>query len=113
MHEAGLAATIVAELREGRLAGQVARPRLVVRGGHDDPADFDASLRLHLALAGPDLSDPLLEIVHLPVDRLCGGCGRRFDAVGPLATCPSCGGAALPSSAPEDVELVWDDRTAD
>jgi len=113
MHEAGLAATIAIELLAGRRSGQTGEARLIVRGGHDEPEDFDASLRLHLALAAPDLSSPLLEIVHLPVDRLCSGCGAPFRAARPRALCPACGCAALPSTMPEEVELEWDSRAAD
>jgi len=46
MHEAALANTIALRLRESRQAGVVGRPRLIVRGGHDESAAFDAALRL-------------------------------------------------------------------
>jgi hypothetical protein len=107
MHEAGLAGMVASQLREARLAGRIGRPRLVVRGGHHDPADFDASLRLHLALVAPELARAPLEIVHLPMIRLCSGCGRTFSAAHPLAACPACGSAPLPSTMPEDIELDW------
>jgi Zn finger protein HypA/HybF involved in hydrogenase expression len=107
MHEAGLANAIAMQLREARQAGLIARPRLVVRGGHDRPADFDAALRLHLAQAAPELGDERLEIVHEPVARLCSSCSRTFSADDPLAPCPSCGSAALPTATSEEVELEW------
>lgn len=107
MHEAALAGMVADRLREARRAGRAGHPRLLVRGGHDEPADFDASLRLHVALAAPELRDAPLEIVHLPVARLCSGCGQQFGAVGPRAVCPECGSAALPNAIPEEVELDW------
>lgn len=113
MHEAGLAATIARELLEGRRAGRTSEARLIVRGGHDEPEDFDASLRLHLALAVPDLANPLLEIVHVPVDRLCSRCGDCFRATRPRAACPACGSPAMPSAIAQEVELEWVRERAD
>jgi Zn finger protein HypA/HybF involved in hydrogenase expression len=107
MHEAALANTIAAKLRESRQAGVVGRPRLVVRGGHDESAAFDAALRLHLALAAPELDSDALDIIHAPVTRLCSGCGRRFGASDPLAPCPTCGSLGLPTTMDEEVELTW------
>ena len=110
MHEGALAGEVAIQLREARRAGLTGRPRLIVRGGHHDPADFDAALRLHLMLEAPELDETAIEIVHLPVARLCSRCGRQFSAALPLAACPACGSAALPSAVAEDVELHWADR---
>jgi Zn finger protein HypA/HybF involved in hydrogenase expression len=107
MHEAALAGAVAAELREARAAGRVGRARLLVRGGHHEPVDFDASLRLHLRLAAPELDDSSMVIVHLPVARLCSDCGARFEGTGPRPSCPTCGGAALPDATPEEIELDW------
>jgi Zn finger protein HypA/HybF involved in hydrogenase expression len=112
MHEAALARTIAIELREARKAGLVGPPRVLVWGGHDEPEDFDAALLLHLVLAAPELGGGVLEIVHVPVDRLCSGCGRQFNAGNPLAVCPTCGCAALPTATSEEVELEWPARKA-
>ena len=112
MHEAGLAEGIAIQLREGREAGLIGRPRLLVRGGHDEPADFDAALLLHLALAAPEYADGALEVVHLPVVRLCSGCGRPFSATLPVAACPACGSVSLPTATTEEVELEWPDGKA-
>lgn len=107
MHEAGLASSLALRLRDARQAGVFGRPRLVVRGGHDEPMEFDAALRLHLSLEDPELGHGL-EIIHLPVLRLCSGCGAQFSAVPPIAACPTCGSPALPSTTGEQIELDWD-----
>ena len=109
MHEVALAGMVAADWRKARTDGILGRPRLLIRGGHDEPADFDAALRLHLRLAAPELDSEALEIVHLPTTRLCGGCGRRFDGCGPRPACPTCGGTPLPSTTPEAAELDWPD----
>jgi Zn finger protein HypA/HybF involved in hydrogenase expression len=106
MHEAGLAAAVAAALRrEGVAALAGARVRLLVSGGHSEPADFDESFRFHLATSAPEFANAELEIVHLPVDRLCVGCGGSFAAVAEDDPCPACGGAGLPLPVPERVEI--------
>jgi Zn finger protein HypA/HybF involved in hydrogenase expression len=110
MHEAALAETIAIRWREARRAGTVGRPRLVVRGGHDEPLDFDAALRLHLAIAAPELDGDTLEIIHAPVARLCSGCGGEFLAASQAAPCPDCGSAALPGATGDSIELHWPDE---
>ena len=107
MHEAGLADIVAAQWREARRRGVTGWPRIVVRGGHHEPVDFDASLRLHLMLTAPELGAMALEIVHVPVPRLCSGCGLQFSAASSMAACPTCASPALPSPLPEDVELEW------
>lgn len=112
MHEAGLAAAVAAALRrEGIAALAGARVRLLVSGGHAEPADFDESFRFHLAAAAPDLEMTEVEIVHLPVERVCVGCGVPFEAVSADAPCPRCGGSGLPLPTPErlEIELVRPD----
>jgi hypothetical protein len=104
MHEAGVARAIAAEIRERDLAS--ARLRVVVTGGHDEPAAFDDSLRLHLALELPDVDVGAIEIVHAPEARLCGTCATPFSGIAEDA-CPACGGAGLTIPTPERVELEW------
>jgi Zn finger protein HypA/HybF involved in hydrogenase expression len=106
MHEAGLAAAVAAALRQQgvtTLAG--ARVRLLVSGGHAEPADFDDSFRFHLVTAAPELGAADVEIVHLPVERVCIGCGDPFAAVSADDPCPRCGGSSLPVPTPERVEI--------
>ncbi len=103
MHESGLAAAVADTLRKERLDG--ARVRLLVSGGHVDPFDFDAAFRFHLVAAAPDLAEVPLEIVHLPTDRLCVGCGRPFAAITADEPCPKCGSVGLPTEAGERVEI--------
>jgi Zn finger protein HypA/HybF involved in hydrogenase expression len=106
MHEAGLAAAVADALRrEGVSAEHGDRVRLLVSGGHADTGDFDASFRLHLALAAPELDLAELEIVHLPVDRVCIGCGAAFASVEADEPCPRCGGSGLSVPTPEHVEI--------
>lgn len=105
MHEAGLAAAIYrAIVARGRSAAGL---RILVSGGVHEPADFEAALRLHLAALAPDLDVERIEIVHRPISRPCLACGRSFEAMGPTAACPSCGGLGLPPLAAERIELVW------
>jgi len=112
MHEAALAGMVAIDWRKARNDGVLGRPRLLIRGGHDEPVDFDAALRLHLQVVAPELDPGALEIVHLPIARLCGGCGRQFKATAPSPVCPTCGSVALPSTAAEEVELDWPNREA-
>ena len=112
MHEAALASQIAGEWRTARADGWVGRPRLLIQGGHDEPVDFDAALRLHLQLTAPELEAEALEIVHLPSARLCAGCGRHFDSTERTPACPTCGSVALPTTTQEAVELDWPDAEA-
>jgi hypothetical protein len=112
MHEAALAGTLAIRLRQARATALIGRPRLLVRGGHDEPDDFDAALRLHLALAAPEMESSTLEILHLPVERICSGCGGRFSSDRFAAACPACGSPALPNRTLESVELEWIDGPA-
>jgi Zn finger protein HypA/HybF involved in hydrogenase expression len=102
MHEAGLARAAAGTIRTQGLAGE--RLRLVVSGGHAEPADFDAAFRFHLSVVAPDLAGSIVEIVHLPAPRQCVGCGLEFTAVGEVP-CPACGGPALPGAHHEELEL--------
>lgn len=103
MHEAGLARAVVARLRDGGF--ELRDVRLLVRGGHHEPEDFDAAMRAHLSgeLSGEDSSG--LQIVHVPFGHLCLACGRSFDAAALDESCPGCGGDALPSILDEQVEI--------
>lgn len=103
MHEAGLAVAVAEALRGERLEN--ARVRLLVSGGHAEPEDFDASLRFHLGAVAPDLAAVVLEIVHLPMDRLCVGCGTTFQSVGADEPCPDCGSGGLPLNVQERLEI--------
>lgn len=102
MHEAGIARAIADTLRaEGLLGVPV---RVLVTGGHDEPAAFDASLLFHLELAAPDVDLALLRIVHLPSGRWCPSCGERSEAAGE-ADCPACGSATMASQPDERIEI--------
>jgi len=103
MHEAGLAMAIAEALRDERRAGD--RVRLVVSGGSSATEDFDAVLRLHLALSAPELDPTEVEIVHLPSERSCLGCGASFTATVADATCPSCGAPSFVVPSPERIDL--------
>jgi Zn finger protein HypA/HybF involved in hydrogenase expression len=106
MHEAGLASAVADALRrEGVEAVVGGRIRLLVGGGHSEPDDFDQSFRFHLSAAAPDLDATAIEIVHLPVDRLCVSCGQPFAAVTSDEPCPRCGGSGLQIPTPETVEI--------
>lgn len=102
MHEAGIARSIAATLRDAGLQG---RPfRVLVTGGHAVPADFDAALLANLEIVEPPVDSRLVEIVHLPTDLLCAGCGSSFR--GPVdAVCPRCGGPGLAGRMDEVIEI--------
>jgi len=102
MHEAGIARAIAETLRgEGFVGVPV---RVLVTGGHDEPAAFDVSLMFHLGLAAPEMDLSMVRIVHLPSERWCPTCGHRFDAVGE-SDCPACGGATMGSRLDESIEI--------
>lgn len=106
MHEAGIANAVADALRrEG--AGWVAgtRVRLLVSGGHTETEAFDGAFRMHLAAVAPELDPGAIEIVHLPIDRLCVGCGEPFRSVSAEEPCPRCGGSGLSVPNPERVEI--------
>lgn len=105
MHEAGLARGVARALRQRGL--RLADVRLSVRGGHHDPAAFDAELREHLADALPEDASNIgsLEIRRVAFGHLCLGCGREFEAAEIEAACPSCGASSLPSITDEEIEI--------
>ena len=107
MHEAGIAVAVAAEIRDRGL--DAAHVRVLVHGGHGDPADFEAAFRAQLQLAGPTLGLDRLTIVRLPTDRACIHCAGSFSAVDPDALCPACGGPGLAADVHEAIELEWDD----
>ena len=106
MHEAKLAVEIVDALRAAGVESGAARIRLRVTGGHTEADDFDVALRLHIRALAPDL-EPIVEIVHMPLERLCLDCARTFNGLSD-EPCPECGGSPLALPVPEriDVELV-------
>jgi len=107
MHEAGLAASLANAIVAAGLETGGPDLRVVVHGGHDDPHDFDASLRLHLAARLPALDGERLTIAHAPSEALCADCARPFIVEVPTDACPSCGGAPLIVPRPERLELEW------
>jgi Zn finger protein HypA/HybF involved in hydrogenase expression len=106
MHEAGLARAIAETIRQQGLVG--ARIRILVTGGHDDPAAFDSSLLFHLELAAPELDLGRIAIVHEPSERWCPSCGLRSKAVGD-ADCPACGRATMADRTEERIEIEADE----
>jgi Zn finger protein HypA/HybF involved in hydrogenase expression len=103
MHEAGIATAIAATLREHPQDWR--RARILVRGGHTPPTDFDAALRFHLAASDPSLDLRRFKIVHLPTYRACANCGDTFEALELTDPCPTCGGASWPDYSEEEIEL--------
>lgn len=107
MHEAGIATAIVATIRERGLSASAVR--VVVTGAHHERSVFDGSVRLHMAIQQPDLDVDAIRFIHLPNSRLCLTCSGTFSATDHDASCPACGGAAMPTKDAEVVELEWDD----
>ena len=103
MHEAGIARAVASELRQQGVPGD--RVRLFVTGGHGQPEDFDAALRLHLSLALPEIDSAAIEIVHRPTSRLCPSCAVTFPGIRPLDPCPACGSPGLETPISEELEL--------
>lgn len=106
MHEAGLANAVADALRRAgveQAAG--AHVRILVSGGHAEADDFDGAFRMHLATAAPEFDVDSIEIIHLPIDRLCVGCGEPFASVAAAQACPRCGGSGLSVPTPECVEI--------
>ncbi|HSG86915.1 MAG TPA: hypothetical protein VLA23_11315 [Candidatus Limnocylindrales bacterium] len=101
MHEAAIARAIAASLRDRALLG---RPvRVVVSGGHTNPADFDAALLEHLAGVGPPIDVALIEVVHRPDEMRCLACDRTFPDT--LDACPACGGPGMPGRMDETIAI--------
>lgn len=110
MHEAGLAAAIVAEIRDRQLDAMGLR--LVVHGGHDGEA-FEGALREHLALVLPPAVVASMEITHEATPRLCATCVQVFEGGLEGAECPSCGGPGLPVAVDAWVEIDLDGEPVD
>jgi Zn finger protein HypA/HybF involved in hydrogenase expression len=105
MHEAGLARNVAKTLKSRGLT--LAQVRLRVRGGHRDPAEFEADLRAHLIEAMPDQARavPGLEIQRAPFGHLCPGCGNEFDSPQIAASCPRCHAESLPELTDEEIDI--------
>jgi Zn finger protein HypA/HybF involved in hydrogenase expression len=105
MHVAGLALNLEKALKRRGLT--LAQVRLNVRGGHRDPTEFEADLRVHLLQAMPDQSRaiPGLEIRRVPFGHLCPGCGNEFESPQIAASCPRCHAESLPELTDEEIDF--------
>jgi len=107
MHEAGIATAIATTIRERGFPASTVR--VVVTGAPHEQSVYDESVRLHMAICDPDLDVAAIRFIHLPSPRLCLSCSGTFSATDPDASCPTCGGIAMPTMDAETVELEWDD----
>lgn len=104
MHEAGLARAVASAMAERGLDPGAVVVRIA--GGHAEPEDVRAALRLHLEiLLGADAAGRL-GIESVPVARFCVDCAATFEAVERAAACPACGGPGLLLPGPETLELL-------
>jgi Zn finger protein HypA/HybF involved in hydrogenase expression len=106
MHESGLARGVAKALRErGLRVGQV---RLVVRGGQQDPIEFESELRTHLAAEMPKEAAAVasLQIRRVPYGHYCPSCDAEFGSIEFAPPCPSCGAETLPDFVNEQIEVV-------
>ena len=104
MHEAVLARNVAKTLKSRGLT--LADVRLNVRGGHRDPSEFEADLRVHLLQTMPEEAKavPGLEIRRVPFGHLCPGCGNEFQSARIAAPCPHCHAESLPETSGEQVD---------
>jgi len=104
MHELGLAESVL-EAVEQRAAGRpVARVR--VRVGallHVHPGSFDQSFAL--VAAGTPAEGAEVELVVVPVDLHCGGCGTTSQVGELVESCPVCGSVAVSMQGGDQVVL--------
>lgn len=111
MHEAGLARAVASAMAERALDPGAVVVRIA--GGHAEPEDVRAALRLHLeVLLGAEAAGRL-GIELAPVARLCVDCAETFEAVERTAACPACGGPGLLVPRPETLELLVADGPVD
>jgi Zn finger protein HypA/HybF involved in hydrogenase expression len=105
MHEAALARNVAKSLKSRGL--RLADVRLNVRGGHRDPSDFEADLRVQLLQAMPEDAKavPGLEIRRVAFGHLCPGCGTEFESTQIAAPCPRCRAESLPDLTDEQVDI--------
>lgn len=101
MHEAAIARAIAATLRDRALTERAVR--IVVTGGHTEPAAFDAALLEQLGRARPQLDLDRIEVVHRPGELRCIDCGVTFPDT--LDACPTCRGPGLPGRMDESIAI--------
>jgi hydrogenase nickel incorporation protein HypA/HybF len=90
MHELGLCSSIVDAIE--RRAGERPVARVRVRVGrlhHVHPEAFDQSFAV--AAMGTVAEDAAADLVLLPVQTRCGGCGATWDGDEIPVACPTCG----------------------
>jgi Zn finger protein HypA/HybF involved in hydrogenase expression len=105
VHEANLARGVANVLREGGL--RLEQVRLIVRGGHRDPAEFESDLRTHLVAEMPENAAAVakLQIQRIPFGHYCPACDAEFGSTEFSPPCPHCGEETLPNFANEQIEV--------
>lgn len=102
MHEASLATTVLAVLRQHPAANRV---RVHV-GDLSTPADdLAATLRTHLDGARPRVDVHGIEVVPRARQRLCAVCAHPWASARLDPDCPACGGPPLPLPHDHNVEV--------
>jgi hydrogenase nickel incorporation protein HypA/HybF len=104
MHELGLCQDIVAAVEQR--AGERPVARVTVRVGrlhHVHPEAFDQSFAM--AAAGGVADGAAAQLVLLPVQVRCHGCGTAHEVAELIAACPDCGGVDLELTGGDELVL--------
>jgi len=101
MHEFGLAEGVLAAVRQRTAGRRVTGIR--VRFGVRHAVDAESLAQAFGMIAeGTEAAGAAVELVTVPAEVSCRGCGFTGQTADPLATCPRCGG--------EDVTVTGGDE---
>ena len=104
MHELGLCTSIVDAIERRAQARSVVRVRVRVgRLHHVHPEAFDQSFAM--AAMGTVAEDAAAELVLLPVQVRCAGCGATWDGDEIPIGCPGCGSVEVEVTGGDELVL--------
>lgn len=104
MHEVSLCEGIVAAVRQRAAGRPVARVRIragvMLRVGTPSMQQAFA-----LLTAGTEAERAVVELLQVPAQLTCHGCGQQGETSVPLAVCPVCGGSDVQVAGGDELVL--------
>ncbi|MBO2450781.1 hydrogenase maturation nickel metallochaperone HypA [Actinomadura barringtoniae] len=105
MHEFGLAESIL-DAVERRAAGRPVSRVRVRAGVLLNVVGPSMSQAYEMVTAGTVAEGSALDLVTVPADLACRGCGHRSGTTDPLAVCPACGGGDVQVTGGDELTLI-------